>query len=136
MTWEKVNLVTQRDGSDLYRCSECSYEKKYFGFNRDRYCPKCGDGKPTAIFGYWTSKEEKDRQPCNYCGSPVIECPKEGNPNSRFWELQRFDTETLVVCPRGCLEDGSYVSPTISSLQQRIINLERRVVTLKDKIGE
>ena len=102
MTWSKVNLVTARDGSDTWECTDCGFKKKYFGLRRDLYCPKC---KATPVFGCWSTKTSK----CGFCESKMIVCPKEGHPNSEYWNLQQNKEENLYVCPKGCLEDGSKI---------------------------
>lgn len=111
MTWGKVNLVTNADGSDLYKCALCKYKKKYYGLARSPQCPKCqGTGKRNRvdIFGYWSSNTGS-KQLCLYCKSKTIVCPKENHPNSILWRLQRTKDEALFVCPNGCYENGSGV---------------------------
>ncbi len=109
MTWAKINLVTDKDGSDTLKCSECNYKKKYFGLARPPICPKChgtGERKKTAIYGGWFNKG--DQAECSFCNIDLIKCPKEGHPNSKYWPLKKSPEEVLLVCPNGCLEDGSW----------------------------
>ena len=115
MTWSKVNLVTIKGRSgmyDLYRCSECGYEKKYYGLVRDLDCPlRMKQPKKhkieRRIVGGWHYGKYEYSSRCNYCNSIEVPCPKSGHPNSKFWNLKRSDKEILTVCPRGCFEDGS-----------------------------
>ena len=58
------------------------------------------------IFGCWSIKE---KGVCIYCNTWLIECPKEGHPNSKYWSRQRTKDESLRVCPNNCTEDGSYI---------------------------
>lgn len=106
--WEKLNLVTLNDGSDKFKCSKCGFEKKYFGLFRDQYCPKCKFGKEVPICGCWTTNVEKDHV-CHFCKSKLIICPFSDHPSSHLWSLRRTDDESLLICPNGCLEDGSYI---------------------------
>lgn len=105
MTWQKQNLVTQKDSEgyyDEYRCSACGFKKRYYSFVRETICPKCSTR--TNIMGCW--HQGKLPSVCPYCNSEMVECPKQGHPNSQFWNLQRGDYEKLMICPKGCSEDG------------------------------
>jgi len=42
MVMVKQNLVINRDGTDILKCSECGFKKKYIGFIRPKECPRCG----------------------------------------------------------------------------------------------
>lgn len=108
MSWGKVNLVTRPDMSDLYRCSDCGYQKAYKTLIRDAICPKCGGSRKrtkTNLWGYWT-EGDTEPLPCNHCNQKAIVCPKQGNRNSYLWKLKRRRNEKLMVCPNGCLENG------------------------------
>jgi len=58
------------------------------------------------VYGYWATSS-KYLGSCAKCGKKMILCPREGHPNSKFWELERDDGCVLVVCPNNCLEDES-----------------------------
>ena len=110
---KKKNLMTLQDRTGLYdiwKCDKCGHEKKFYGLVRSSVCPKCSDGKSaTPIYGGWSSRDcffTSDRR-CPFCKENTIETPKEGHPNSKYWNLQRTADELLFCCPNGCLEDGS-----------------------------
>lgn len=107
MVWEKKNLVTLSDGTDRYQCSICGFKKKYHSLRIDAACPKCVAKKQKqnpSVFGYWAKSNDIH---CPICGKKVINCPREGHPNSKYWEMERNDGMKLFVCSRGCYEDGS-----------------------------
>jgi len=106
VSWTKQNLATKRDNKGLYdeyKCSECGFKKRYYTLQIDSRCPKCVK-KEETIYGLWTKRQGSK---CHYCKSLLILCPKDGHPNSKYWNLQRTEKEKLLVCPRGCLKDGS-----------------------------
>lgn len=113
MVWDKINLVTQEDGSDVWKCSECNFKKKYFGVERENECPKC---KKTDIYGGWMIKPSK----CNWCNTILIKCPKD-HPNAKYLNLKRYPNEDLYICPNNCLEDGSYIGKKFKHIYYRII---------------
>ena len=108
MSWGKLNLVTQKDRKGLYdecRCSVCGFKKKYYGLNRDSECPKCHEKEKSQIInGVWALIEKKSV--CQFCETEMVRCPIEGHPNSKFWALKRREDEQLMICPRGCYENG------------------------------
>lgn len=53
------------------------------------------------IEGCWTGLDTKGK--CRNCGSLLKEVPKEGHPNSNYWELQQHGKEILACCPNNCL---------------------------------
>lgn len=101
MTWEKQNLVTLKDMSDVYKCSECGYKQKYFRLERSRDCPKC---RPENIYGGWYTFKDIGKAKCYHCNYKLIEVPKEGHPNSKFLNLGRHG-EVLLACPKNCGEE-------------------------------
>jgi hypothetical protein len=104
MGWSKLNLVTKKDRKGTYDewgCSSCGYTQRYYTLNRASECPKC---KPVDVEGCW-SLRSPERMVCRHCGVGMVECPKEGHPNSKYWNLRRND-EVLYVCSVGCLENG------------------------------
>ena len=108
--FNKVNLVTNADGSDLLKCSLCGYKKKYFGLERPGKCPKCNDGLDVdgqTVYGCWASPVTAHH--CRWCKQEMIICPKEGHPNSKFWLLAQGNKQELFVCSNGCHEDGSWI---------------------------
>jgi len=64
---------------------------------------KKSEKKTDQILGWWVSKNHIND--CAKCGDKMVECPREGHPNSKFWELEQDDGMVLVVCPNNCLED-------------------------------
>lgn len=108
--FDKVNLVTQPNGYDTWKCSGCG-KKFERPLGPPSICPNCKlpgsskDWDDIPIFGVWTNDMSKWRY-CDLCGWPMIVCPKEGHPNSKFWRLKRYDDEELIVCSRGCKENG------------------------------
>jgi len=105
MAYDKVNIVTNPDGTDTFRCSDCGHTQKYPGLERDSSCPKCKKHQKKGVaLGFWTAKDTLSESKCYKCKQPVIEVPKEGHPNSKFWPLQKYDDEVLVVCDHGCVE--------------------------------
>lgn len=110
MSWSKVNLVTQKDSKgmyDLYRCSKCGHQKKYYSFVIDGWCPKCHQKeKENEIYGCWSHINRTSY--CLHCGDQLIVCPKEGHLNSGYWRLQRYEDEQLLVCPNNCPEHGRF----------------------------
>lgn len=58
--------------------------------------------KEKIINGCWGILDYPHK--CAKCGSVLIECPREGHPNSRFWELEKEDGQILKICPQNCLE--------------------------------
>ena len=52
------------------------------------------------IEGCWSGLETKHN--CRCCGALYVTVPKEGHPNSHFWELQQHSKERLVCCPNNC----------------------------------
>jgi DNA-directed RNA polymerase subunit RPC12/RpoP len=100
MTWEKKNLVTQADMSDIYQCSECGHKEKYVQLEgRAIECPKC---KPEDIYGCW-SHIDKVRGRCQHCNYRLIEITRD-HPNGKYLYLKRFNHEVLIACPKNCGE--------------------------------
>jgi len=58
--------------------------------------------KSNEVEGGWTCRDCPAR--CRKCGSILIECPREGHLNSKFWIHEREDGLILKVCPNNCLE--------------------------------
>ena len=58
------------------------------------------------VFGWWTTRKSfsTQDQKCSKCKVDMEEVPKEGHPNSKYWELQQHKDEVLVACPKRCLE--------------------------------
>jgi Zn ribbon nucleic-acid-binding protein len=101
LSWEKQNLVTLKDMSDIYKCSKCGYEQKYFGIGgRSQYCPKC---KPEDIYGGWSSPDSIGKSKCYHCGRLMIKVTKD-HPNGKYLHLKRHDDEILTACPKNCGE--------------------------------
>jgi len=61
-----------------------------------------GEKKQVQIYGCWGIPNHPHE--CEVCGSELIECPREGHPNSKFWKLEREDGLVLLVCPNNCPE--------------------------------
>ncbi|MCK5138525.1 MAG: hypothetical protein KAQ85_01675 [Thermodesulfovibrionia bacterium] len=103
MTWSKVNLVTLEDGSDVWKCSECGFKKKYFGLARGRECPKC---KPAMIVGGWFPLGVKLNKSCPICGDDMIDVPRTGHESSEYWALEQ-EGQKLMCCPNDCREGST-----------------------------
>jgi len=58
--------------------------------------------KSKTISGCWGICDYPHK--CEECGSVLVQCPREGHPNSGFWELEREDGLVLKICPNNCLE--------------------------------
>jgi len=84
--WTKKNLVSHKDGSDTYKCSECQFESRYSMGRRPEDCPKCSKkdlvGKP---LGWWSSTNQSVCE----CGQPAILVPRDGHPLSSMWKYER-----------------------------------------------
>ncbi len=100
MTWEKINLVTKRDGSDEYKCSECGFKKKYYSLRREGECPKC---KPAMTVGGWVPLGVKMKNDCPICGDDMINVPRKGHSLSQYWSLEQ-EGQKLMCCPNDCKE--------------------------------
>ena len=108
--WGKVNLVTISDKTglyDLYKCEDCGYKEKCYGFQRSRKCPKCKNviSEGRDIIGSWAHISNVGKSSCPKCDAIMVEVPKEGHPNSKYLNLKRCGDEVLVSCPNNCLED-------------------------------
>lgn len=52
------------------------------------------------VEGCWSGLASKTK--CRNCGTLLEEVPKEGHPNSDYWELQQHSKERLICCPNNC----------------------------------
>jgi hypothetical protein len=100
MTWEKKNLVTLSDMSDIFRCSDCGFEKKYYGLERTSKCPKCAE-KEDPIVGWWGVAGRISS--CPSCQATGIIVPKKEHELSSNWKYER-PNEQLICCPNECRE--------------------------------
>ena len=55
------------------------------------------------VLGCWSSPERQFA--CPKCGGVMVECPREGHPNSKFWVHEQDDGLVLFVCSNNCPED-------------------------------
>ena len=124
MTWYKKNLIT-KEGKfgmyDIWECSECSFKKKYYGLHKPTSCPNCD--KTKTIYGCWSYNR---KSVCPYCKSKLVICPKVNHPNSKFWLLQKNNKESLLVCPKGCLESGE--GKNRKAAIRKPIKIRRRII--------
>ena len=86
MSWNKKNLVSNKDLSDTWECTECGFTANYKLGQRPVECPECLKKKP---MGWWT----RSASDCSICGAKGKLVPKEGHALSEFWQLQRDDKE-------------------------------------------
>jgi len=94
--WAKKNLVTLKGGGDIYKCSQCKYEKKYIVLGSvPPDCPKC-TGKELAEQppSWWSSLNPSKCQ----CGRVATIVPRTGHPLSEYWKYER-PGEFLWYCP-------------------------------------
>ena len=113
MSLRKVNMVTKKDMTDLWQCTECGkkYVSRHLG-DRPVECnsKKCNPNrmplKPKVskdtVYGCWGC--QKSESICGHCNAKLIIVPRDGHPNSKFWALERDDGMVLKCCPAGCLE--------------------------------
>lgn len=113
MGWSKKNLVSNKDMTDTYECSDCGYTANYRLGEIRVSCPECMKEKP---LGWWSVVAEGS--PC-ICGVKGKKVPKQGHILSEFWELQRGDDESLYYCPEGCL-DGESLQDVVRRLRQEL----------------
>jgi len=102
MSWNKKNLVTLSDNTDIWKCDVCGFEKKYFGLKRDPACPKC-EKEENRIVGAWGNKNNPNSSKCPFCESNMIEVTAD-HELGKFLYLKRTDDEILQCCPNECRE--------------------------------
>jgi len=91
----KVNLVSEKDGKDTWKCEFCG-KKVRAVFNRPMFCVCEREG---TILDAWCSPKHVLSCPC--CDTQYVEVPQEGHPNSKYWRLKRSDGCLLYACPNG-----------------------------------
>ena len=95
--FEKLNLVTTDKGDHL----QCPKGHKFWWqpIVRPNNCPKCQKKlKKTTkdvMSGCWSGGEAS---PCETCGETQILVPREGHPNSKYWDLEQDDGMKLYAC--------------------------------------
>lgn len=120
--FRKVNLVTQPNMMDTWKCQECGH-RLVSPMGPPRICPDCKvhchlDSDESAALHYdefklesetvegcWSIRDHIGKVKCSKCGVVLIEVPKSGHPNSSYWKLQRHVREVLLCCSNGCLEN-------------------------------
>lgn len=55
------------------------------------------------VEGGWSTLKNGTR--CRACGEKLIEVPKEGHYNSKYWKLKKDDRCLLLCCPNNCSEE-------------------------------
>jgi len=114
----KTNLMCDETGRDTYICENCGKGVKLVWPMRtvagdcavplDQYeaaKSRLEEGKRRKrvkgeTVGCWGAIGHPGT--CHKCGAPLVDCPREGHPNSRYWALERDDGMTLYVCPNDC----------------------------------
>jgi hypothetical protein len=91
--WGKVNLVSHKDGTDTYKCSECGFSRKY-RLNRPGDCPECTKRELANLSLSWWSLGTDSI--CS-CGRKAIIVPRESHPLSSYWRYER-PGENLFYC--------------------------------------
>lgn len=113
MAWQKKSIVSNKDLTDTWECTECGFKANYKMDSIPVRCPQCMKKK---VFGWWSIKEQVNH--CDICGGLAKIVPKEGHLLSGFWELER-NNEKLYYCPHGCL-DGESSKDVIQRLRKEI----------------
>jgi hypothetical protein len=84
--WGKVNLISHKDGTDTYQCSECGFTKKYL-LNRPQDCPKCTERELKNLpFSWWSSGTISV---CSICNREALIVPRTDHPLSNYWKYER-----------------------------------------------
>lgn len=115
---EKKNLVTLPDGCDVFTCVNCGKDIHVGGLQRDRHMAgpcyvydtakaqkivdEANAAKSGVIEGCWGLRKVESH--CSHCNAVMVECPKKGHPNSKYWHLGEGGATILKVCPNNCPE--------------------------------
>lgn len=119
---EKKNLVTLQDNRgtyDKFVCINCNKEFRMYSLVRserqpghcyvsqakyDEVMERRATQSAGTVTGAWISPTADHK--CSKCDAAMVECPREGHPNSKYWDLERGDGMKLFVCSNNCPEDG------------------------------